>query len=792
MTTTIDHAPGDRTLATDAPPGPRPFALTWWVLGLAMAQGVIALDVDLPVVRPLLALLTMLGLPTLMLCRKAGLPGSSTAAKLLYAFGSSLLILMVVALLVNTTLPLVGVTHPLRPLVLAVTWFVLDLAMLMWRAERQPLTPIASTLRRLWGAPLRTTQVLATGAVVFAVLGALRLNNGAGGEVALVAHFFAAASLLALMLRRDGTPERDARTLLLVGASLLLATSLRGWQITGHDIQAEYFSFKLTNAAQHWSMGALQNAYNACLSVNILPTVLTQSTGLSGAVVFKVVLQLVFALVPVLTFLLARRFLPRRLALAAAVFTMAFPTFFTDMPYLVRQEVAFFFLALMLLAATEPDQPAGRARRLVGLFGVGVVLSHYSTTYLMLLGLVVGLLVMVAMRLVARGHPRTEGGAEHGPLVLLSPVLVAFLAVAGLLWAGPVTHTGGHAEDVARATIAAVLGRGGETLGSSDVSLRLFSGDEVSPRDRLDLFVDETLEARRQVSPRNLLIKSPGAMELRPEIVPAATMPLTDVGQALESIGVDPSRLNAAARLVCAGILQVFLLVGAGGMLLRGRAGLRLRSGPQVSRELASVAVGALAALSLVVLVPSLSVEYGVLRAFQQTLLVVAPIMAAGMWTLVRPFRHRAPAVAAALPFALLLILCGALPALLGGNPARLALANSGLYYDRYLAPDADVTAMSWLAAAQDVGDLEPKVIASRNNGIRIVSASDKPFEVADRLYPTLLTTGSYVFVDSHLVQQRQSTIFYSGDLITYVYPLRDLDRRLDLVYSSGRSRVYR
>ena len=65
-------------------------------------------------------------------------------------------------------------------------------------------------------------------------------------------------------------------------------------------------------------------------------------------------LQLVFALVPVMTYLLARRFLPRVLALVAATLTMAFPTFFTDMPYLVRQEVAFFFLALLLLAATEP------------------------------------------------------------------------------------------------------------------------------------------------------------------------------------------------------------------------------------------------------------------------------------------------------------------------------------------------------------------------------------------------------------------------------------------------------
>ena len=55
----------------------------------------------------------------------------------------------------------------------------------------------------------------------------------------------------------------------------------------------------------------------------------------------------------------ARRVVRRRLALAAAVFTLAFPTFSTDMPYLVRQEVAFFFLALLLklLTAVEWTKP---------------------------------------------------------------------------------------------------------------------------------------------------------------------------------------------------------------------------------------------------------------------------------------------------------------------------------------------------------------------------------------------------------------------------------------------------
>jgi hypothetical protein len=62
---------------------------------------------------------------------------------------------------------------------------------------------------------------------------------------------------------------------------------------------------------------------------------------------------------------------------------------------------------------------------------------------------------------------------------------------------------------------------------------------------------------------------------------------------------------------------------------------------------------------------------------------------------------------------------------------------------------------------------------------------------VSDRLYPTLLSDDAYVFVDRQILDQGVSTVFYTGDLLAYTYPLDDLDRRLDLVYSGPHARVY-
>ena len=201
-------------------------------------------------------------------------------------------------------------------------------------------------------------------------------------------------------------------------------------------------------------------------------------------------------------------------------------------------------------------------------------------------------------------------------------------------------------------------------------------------------------------------------------------------------------------------------------------------------------------ALALVVLVPNLSVDYGVLRAFQQTLVVIAPVTAMGMWVALRPLRTWRPRagalVGAALPIVLLLVLAGVLPAVLGGQQQRMALANAGTYYDRYYASDSEVAGLHWLGAVDHADKSNERIIASRNVDVRLLGLSDNRAPVSDRLFPTLLSKDAYVFVDSEILDHGVSTVFYTGDLLTYTYPLEVLDRHLDLVYSSPEARVYR
>ncbi|MFC7492776.1 MULTISPECIES: hypothetical protein [unclassified Nocardioides] len=731
-----------RHLDTDAAPRRRPLDLVVQVAVLAVVLGLVVLDVDVPVLRPLAALVGFVALPTWVLYRRAfALP---------YAFGLTVLGLVVGGLLLDVALPSAGVDRPLAPAPLAIGWFVVDAALLAWRREI-PLVragEVHDVRRALVDARLRLAPALAALSLLLSVVGAIRLNNGASGVVAIAAVVVGAAALLAQALGHDG--RRDGWVLGLVAAGLLLATSLRGWAITGHDVQAEYLAFRLADGAQDWTMSALPSAYNACLSVTILPTVLAQATGLPGVVVFKVLLQLVFSVVPVLTYLLARRFLHRRLALAAAVLTIAFPTYFTDMPYLVRQELAFFFLALMLLAATSPARTRVRTRLLVLAFGVGVVLSHYSTTYVLLMALG-GALALVAVASVVRRR-RGRAAPEGPPSVLLHPGVVAALFAITLAWAGPITGTGGHAREVLSETVQSILGDGDDGPASSDTSYWVLAGDRATPEQRMDLFVGATLDHRdAEIPPELQVLRDPGGAVLSPAV---REQPATPV------------------KTACALVMQAFLLLGLVHLLRR-------RWGVGMPRELLYLTWGSMAALGLIVVVPNLSVDYGVLRAFQQTLLVVAPVMAMGM-----ALALRRPFLAAVVPVALLVVLAG--------TQQRIAIANAGSYYDRFHVSDSEQQGIAWLGSVDRADRTNERLIANRNVNVRLLGLSDNRAPVSDRLYPTLLSRDAYVFVDGQILEQGESTVFYTGDLLTYRYPLRALDRHLDLVYSAPDARVYR
>ncbi|MFD6110046.1 hypothetical protein ACFWG0_08040 [Streptomyces yangpuensis] len=705
---------------------------------------------------------------------------STRSGSLLLAAGLAVLLDILVALGVNTVLPPLGVERPLTRLVLAsaTTLVLLVLGILAPQSPR-PL---------LRGAPLsgaRPVAWVAGVALLLSVAGPIRLNNGLGGAVSTAALVVVTALIVLLLLRHGRcSPIVLEAGIYAASATLLLLTSLRGWYITGHDIQREYLYFRLTLGGGFWDISAYTDPYNACLSITLLPVSIFRLTGIEDIYVFKAVLPLLFALTPVLVHRAVRNVASPLVALLSAVFFMAFPTFFTDMPFLGRQAIAFLLLACAMLVLTDSRRPLPLRRAVFTVLLAGVVLSHYSTIYVIVGTLATAFAVDKVWRLASRpGRARAHRAVGKGRTrTFLTWWTVAVPAVLALLWAGPLTHTGGQLESTLRVVASDLFGSGGARGGSSDTRYSLFGGAGVTPEERLAEYREDTIgytgadRAEGKYLPLDALAKYPTP------VAEKENLPLTPVGRALDTAGLSVPALNGVLRQAAALLLQVLVLVGFV-IALRGRG-----SPFTPVRDQITLTVGALAMMGLFTLVPQLSVDYSVLRAFQQGLLFFAPFIAAGALWAVRRAGRRALPVLCVLVAGLLLDLTGAVPKALGGYPAQLALSNSGPAYDIYYPHAEDRRAAMWLnqrAAGDDLVVQTDRYSFSRLQTLFTVRTQDS-------VHPTLLRSQSYVLLGSTPTRKDEVTVFFRGDLVTYRYPRNLLDTTRNLIYSNEGAVVYR
>jgi uncharacterized membrane protein len=720
---------------------------------------------------PVAGLVGVLGVPVYIVLTTTDWRSAYWRERVVLSVAAGIVLVLVVGLAANLLLPFVGVARPLdRAPVLyssSVAW------VLLWWRRRSRWSPLLPVLRAVTVSRYDVSvTVLSLAAVLTSIIGANRLNNGAGSAAAALALVFVVEAFAVTLLRRrrlaSGT---TALVVYAAGLALLFQTSLRGWFVTGHDIQHEYYVFQQTAAVGHWSFANVHDAYNACLSITVLPTMILRFTGVDGPYVYKVFFQLLFAFSAVTAYAIAARLLSQGLALVAAIFFVAFPTFFTDMAFLNRQEIAFLLTGCCYLLFLIDDLPVHRRRTWMAVLVSGTIATHYSTSYLLLGVLAVAkFLDVVVRRQKERGRVR----------VPRSPVSIVVLVTTGLLcfwWGSGSAQSNRHLADTLGGVVAALGGSAGNSR-AAGASYSLIGVKNPSQQQLLDSYVRSTLPAAAsaRAAAEQVVRAYP------PRLAPATNLPTTALGRKLESLGVEVSVLNNTVRSLSARLLQVLVLAGlVGSLVLR-----RYRSA--VPAEFYFLAVASVLSVGAQVALPVISEDYGLLRAFQQALLVLAPFVTIGSVWLAGVLGRRLASVASgALSLVLLSSLTGLMPQVLGGYPAQLTLNNSGQYYNLFYSSPQEVAAARWLAAHAPAG----ATVAS-NSALAEALANYVNLGYAGDIFPTLLVDhGPFVFLGYAEVHLGQAVVTESGNFLTYNYPIQFLDTSLNLVYASPDDRIY-
>jgi uncharacterized membrane protein len=741
----------------------------------------------------ILATVWLFVLPGWLITKIIRMHNSNLWEHLGFSVGFSLLAVILTSLAINTVLPLLGHPHPLSTnnLLIGLNAVWLALMATAWITNRGEPVEISLVKYRALDMVFMLSVVPI---VILAVLGAVSLNNGGSNIFTYLMLAICALFLGGLLRYRDQVHESTILSGIYgVGLALLLMTSLRGWFTTGHDVQREYQVFMLTLGTQHWDVGALKDAYNACLSITILPTVIRQITGIGDQLVYKTVFQAIFAIVPVLVYLIARRYTSRFVALLATIYFIAFPTYFTDMPMLNRQEIAFLFLALMFLTMFNRRWSLRRQSLLVPVLGVGVVLSHYSTTYTMLGLIVLVIIIRNSLRLLAtvtkhvpilRAFSRTRW--RHPEPSTITVMLVASLMTASYIWSVPLTNTGGNIAKIASATVQSIRnGLAGDTK-SSDTNYSFFGGSKLNDQQRLNAYTKQVVETTLTTSSASSLYPKQAYANYLPVIAVESDLPLTKAGHVLDRV-VPVSKFNTIVRQGSALLLQVLLGIGIIIIFLNPAFSVKYGNDYRLFQLSSIITIAA------IVLLPVLSAEYGLLRAFQQTLLIGGVAIAlASLFIIPKKFLKTQQIFGAACALGFFISSTGLITTTLGGYPPQLHLANGGKYYDLYYAHAGERQGIEWLAATMSANREAAQSGASADRYTAGLMKQFTDIDYVGDIYPGSLHRDSYVFLGFTTTTKGQATANYNGDPLIYQYPVGFLDASKDLVYSTNQSKIYR
>lgn len=709
----------------------------------------------------------------------------------------SILMLMLVGLGLNTLLPFMGMSQPLTMAPLLIAFDGLVYLLLVFNFLYKKNSPFEFHEFNFLNWAITGASFLLP---VLACLGAIILNNGGSNFLTMVALALAAILVPVIVFTKDKiSPSTPPITLYLMALSFLLMNSMRGWFITGHDILLEYHVFTLVNDAHRWSMALYQDPYMACLSLTILPTYLVNLLHVSPAYIFKFFTQFIGALPIVALYYLAKEYVSEKVAFLVGFLYIAFPTFMVDMAFLNRQGIAFLFFGAMLFVLLTTEHFIGWKRHLaLFLLGIGVIVSHYSTAYIMialLLGAYVAnrLLRVLATsawpRWLSRLTDKLGNKEMYAKSILLTLPFVVGLAAFMFLWSNVITKTSTSFVDTVQQIVASVEHPFNFNESTGPAKYSLVASQQPTPKELLDQFVQQGIQQANVLQNQSSFYPLSVTENYPTVAVPEASAPLTSFGTKLQTIShIDLTSILDGLKQSYAKILQLLLLIGLTGLIF----GYSFKKNilRNVPVEYLALSISGVAVMIGQTVLPASAIDYGLLRLFQQNLIFLAlPIMLGFLLVSALVTRNHKKQLLLCAGFLLFfyVVLSGFFPQLTGGGRAPLSLDDYGLYYDSYYMHAQEIYSADWLAQN---GDLKFPIQAAHFSDIKMIAYGHIGSYI--ELLPQTTKRDAYVYLNFDNVKTSNILEIIDGYVVYYHFPLNFLGNNKNLVYDNGGSEIYR
>ena len=421
-----------------------------FVVGLQVALllvfGVERLLVELPYVRPVLAVVLLSTGPGLLLLTFVGVRNQPPLTLLLYAVGLSVMTTMALGVGISLLYPAVGIERPIAELPLVATLAGVNLALTAAVTVRGDADAVVTALPS--SVPTNASLLLLT--VPFLAIVAISTLNRLDTNVGVIL-FLAGLSLVPLLALSRYVDSRVYALVVWVSAlGLLYYKSLwsgsypiemwmhqmvieqgRWVPVLGGDITA------LPDIRGMGQEGVLPDA--------ILYPIYALVADVKMMTQLEVINPLLVSMIPLGMYETFRRYVPDGDALLGTfVFVFTFRFYSQHYPNAPRDVMATLFLVLVALLITDDRLGQRTSRGLALVFAAGIAVSHYGAAYLSIGAFGFALAGLIVLKVLEHDMWRSPRGLDirpiRGAIKVVDPVFIAFMAAFVMAW---YLYTGG-------------------------------------------------------------------------------------------------------------------------------------------------------------------------------------------------------------------------------------------------------------------------------------------------------------------------------------------------------------
>ena len=652
-------------------------------------------------------------------------------------------------LLINTLLPIMGITSPLNTI-----W--------VWPVYALYVVPLYKLIYEVnqWvingSTPIFLKIVILINPII-SIMGANYVNNGGGAALAISSVLLASLIFIWVLLRSSGDVPDSDRTykafIYSASLSLIYAFALRSNYLSGFDIHQEFQVFRLTSANNLWEMDRLRDAYNACLSITILPTIIRNLTGIAELSIFREIYPIFLALIPLGVYTIGTRFLANKLAFSGAFLFLIQAQYFTQLPALLRQGIAFLFFTLLIDSLIRHDVPKKYGQLSVVIFGTGIVLSHYSTTYTTIAILTLAKIAITIGELFILKTRKST---------ILSIWILSYLIGITFLWNVIITDTAGGLTN----TFSKVI----QNIGT------VFSFENKSDAVKGIIYsqTDNNLAVNNYVE--KVISESPNSQKyLDYKIQPISI-----------SNGKSVSLKNPIALYFHLVIPWAFRLMILGGFIALIVHYLKYYQ----TYAVVTIASAMMSVVASMLILPTISVNYNFERLFQQMLVLLAPISVMALWQLNKWFAKFPTYLLLSVLTVSYLIQTSGLASRTFFDMRTWIFDNGGETYYRYYTTKHELAGLSWLDKATEDQTL---LYSDKYTRLRVLAYTENKYrKISSEINPPVIQKDGYIY--EGFAAAKAGAVFSDARnaSLRFSFPSKFVYDYKNQIYSNSISRIYR